>query len=51
MDEGVRLLELTQKAASLYEKQEMGEKRPLLNFVFSNSTWKGGRTPNYHQPF
>jgi hypothetical protein len=52
MDEGVRLLELAQKAASLYERQEMLEKRRLLSFVFSNWTWRGGRlTPNYRQPF
>jgi hypothetical protein len=28
------------------------EKRQLLKFVFSNSTWKDGRlSPNYRQPF
>ncbi len=52
MDEGVRLLELIQKAASLYENQEMQEKRRILGFVFSNSTWKDGRLiPNYRKPF
>ncbi len=30
----------------------MAEKRRLLDFVFSNSTWAGGRlTPNYRKPF
>jgi len=52
MDEGVRLLELVQKAASLYLKQEIQEKRRIFDFVFSNSTWKDGRLiPNYRKPF
>lgn len=52
LDEGVRLLELVQRAVVLYEKQEMREKRRLLDFVCSNSTWKDGRlTPNYRKPF
>jgi hypothetical protein len=30
----------------------MNEKRRILQFVFSNSTWKDGRLhPVYHQPF
>ena len=41
--EGIPLLELAQKAVSLYEKQEMKEKRRILDFVFSNSSWKAGR--------
>ena len=52
LDEGVRLLELTQKAVVLYEKQDMQEKRRLLNFVCSNSQWKDGRfVPSYRKPF
>ncbi len=52
LDEGIKLLELSQKAASLYEKQEMKEKRRILNFVFSNSSWKDGRLiPTYRKPF
>lgn len=51
-EEGTRLLELAQKVVILYEKQEMQEKRRLLNFVFSNSTWKDGKlTPAYRKPF
>ena len=51
-EEGTRLLELAQKAVTLYEKQEMEEKRRLLNFVFSNSTWKDGKLiPAYRKPF
>ena len=52
LDEGIRLLELAQRAAILYEKQDMKEKRRLLNFVCSNSIWKDGKlTPNYRKPF
>ena len=40
LDEGVHLLELAQKAVVLYEKQDMQEKRRLLDFVCSNSQWK-----------
>ncbi len=51
-ENGVKILELAQKAGKLYKKQEMSEKRQLLNFVFSNSTWKHGRlVPNYRKPF
>jgi site-specific DNA recombinase len=52
LDEGIRLLELAQRAAILYEKQDMSEKRRLLNFVCSNSIWKDGKLiPNYRKPF
>jgi hypothetical protein len=40
------------KAVSLYEKQEMKEKRRILDFLFSNCLWKGGSlVPNYRKPF
>lgn len=52
MDEGIRVLELAQKAHALYLEQPASEKRRLLDFVFSNSTWKGGTlTPGFRQPF
>gem|GEM_PF-751254 len=52
LDDGVRILELSQRAVSIYEKQEMREKRKLLNFMCSNSTWKDGTlTPKYRKPF
>ena len=52
MDEGIRILELSNRAWELYDKQEMAEKRRLLDYVFSNSTWAGGKlTPNYRKPF
>jgi hypothetical protein len=43
LEEGTRLLDLAQVAVTLYEKQDMEEKRNLLNSVFSNSTWKSGK--------
>ena len=51
-DDGIQLLELAQRAVTLYEKQDMQEKRRIINFVCSNSLWKDGRIiPNYRQPF
>ena len=51
-DEGIKILELSQHAVILYEKQNMQEKRKILNFLLSNSIWKDGRLhPNYRQPF
>jgi site-specific DNA recombinase len=50
--EGVKLLELAQRAVTLYKKQDMLKKRRIINFVCSNSIWKGGKVhPNYRQPF
>jgi len=52
LDEGTRILELTQKAAALYDRQDMHEKRRILDLIFSNSAWKDGRlVPKYRQPF
>ncbi len=52
IDEGVRLIELSQRAVFLYEKQNMIEKRRLLDFVCSNSIWKDGKLiPTYRKPF
>ena len=52
LDEGIKLLELAQRAVVLYEKQTELEKRRIINFVCSNSIWKDGRLhANYRQPF
>jgi hypothetical protein len=52
MEEGLALLELAGRAAELFEKQEPREKRRLLDFVLSNSTWSHGvLTPEFRQPF
>ena len=52
LDEGIRLLELAQKAGELFRQQSSAEKRRLLGFVLSNCTWKDGQlTAAYRQPF
>jgi hypothetical protein len=42
MDEGICLIELANRAAELFERQEPREKRRLLDFVVSNCTWANG---------
>ena len=52
LEEGVRILELSQRVVTLYDRQEMREKRRIVEIVFSNSIWKGGELhPNYRKPF
>ncbi len=52
IDEGIRFLELGQRAAFLYAKQDDMEKRKILDFLLSNSKWKDGKLiPNYRKPF
>ena len=52
LDEGVRLLELARSAQRLFLQREPREKRRLLNFVVSNSTWRDGRLAvTLRQPF
>ena len=52
MEEGLALLELAGRAADLFERQEPREKRRLLDFVLSNSTWADDvLTPEFRQPF
>ena len=52
MDEGVKLLELAQRAQRLFERQEPRQKRRLLNFLLSNCTWADGEmTATFRQPF
>jgi len=52
VDEGVRLLELASRAGELFRSQESAEKRELLRYVLSNSSWKDGQlTPTFRQPF
>gem|GEM_PF-2188942 len=52
LEEGARLLDLAHSARKLFAKQQPHEKRKLLNFVLSNSTWRGGElTPTFRQPF
>jgi site-specific DNA recombinase len=52
LEEGVRLLEMAHGAQRLFAMQQPREQRRLLNFVLSNSTWKGGELkPTFRQPF
>jgi len=52
LEEGVRLLDLAHNAKRLFAKQEPEQKRRLLNFVLSNSTWRDGElTATFRQPF
>lgn len=52
MNEGVQLLELARNAQRLFAKQEPREKRRLLNFLLSNSTWEDGEVvATFGQPF
>jgi hypothetical protein len=51
MDEGTTVLELSQRAVMLYEKQTAAEKGRTINFACSNSIWKDGKlAPNHRQP-
>ena len=52
LEEGVQLLDLANRAYDLFGKQPPSEKRRLLNFVLSNSTWKGSElSAEFRQPF
>ena len=52
IDSGVQLLELAAKARTLYDSQPLAERKKLLKYVLSNSTWKDGKlTPIYKEPF
>jgi site-specific DNA recombinase len=52
LEDGVRLIELARNAQRLFEKQDSREKRRLLNFLVSNSSWRGGElTVTLRQPF
>jgi site-specific DNA recombinase len=52
VDDGVRLLDLARRAPALFEGRPASEKRQLLGFVLSNSTWAEGKlTVQYRQPF
>lgn len=52
IEDGVRLLDLAQRAAGLFESQPPAEKRRLLNFLLSNCSWKDGALhAEFRQPF
>ncbi|MFM1815668.1 MAG: hypothetical protein RLZ98_2363 [Pseudomonadota bacterium] len=52
LEDGVRILELAHNAQRLFAQQEPREKRRLLNFVVSNSSWKDRQLhATFQQPF
>jgi site-specific DNA recombinase len=52
LEEGIRLLELANKAYFLYLRQPAHEKARLLKIVQSNCTWDGvSACPEYRKPF
>ncbi len=52
LEEGAQLLDLAHDAQRLFAKQEAHEKRRLLKFVLSNSSWKNGElAATFRQPF
>ena len=52
LQEGVAILELANRAAEVLEKQSGSEKRRLLDFVLSNSTWGNSELRGkFRQPF
>jgi len=51
-DEGIKILELANKAYFLYQKQDADEKRKLLNYLLSNcKVINGTLCPTYRKPF
>ena len=52
IDEGVKLLDLANRAYLLFGRQPPREKRKLLDFVLSNCSWKNGELmAHYREPF
>jgi site-specific DNA recombinase len=46
MDRGIQILNLGQNARHLFTAQPAKEKRSLLNFLLSNSTWAQASSPS-----
>ena len=52
LKDGIKLLELAQRAPILFERQPPREKRRLLGFLLSNCSWKDGALhAEFRQPF
>lgn len=52
LNEGIRILELVNKAYFLYKQQNHFERGKLLNFILQNCTYIDGNiTPTYRKPF
>ncbi len=52
LEEGISILEITRNARRLFDNESPTEKRRLLNFVVSNSTWANGElNTTLREPF
>lgn len=52
LEDGARILDLASRAAELYDRQPLFEKRRLLDFVLSNSLYVDGAIePKFRKPF
>ncbi len=52
LNEGIKLLELSQRASELFDDQPAEEKTKLLKYVCSNSNWKNGHLKvHFRKPF
>ncbi|MGY2890864.1 hypothetical protein ACVIHI_007978 [Bradyrhizobium sp. USDA 4524] len=52
LEDGIRLLDLAQRALEIFDKRSAIEKRWLLKFALSNCTWKEGQlSATFRQPF
>ena len=52
LDQGIQLLQLANNASRLFMMEGPTERRRLLNFVVSNTTWKNGElSVKLRQPF
>jgi hypothetical protein len=52
MEEGIRLLELAQRAGRLFRTAPSGQQREMLNLVLSNPVWRDGQLlTDFKQPF
>jgi site-specific DNA recombinase len=52
LEEGITILEMARDARRLFEQRQAMDKRRLLNFVVSNSTWANGELrATFREPF
>ena len=52
LNEGLEILELSQRAVDRYMECELAEKRRILNLLLSNSVWMNATLiPKFRQPF
>ncbi len=52
VEEGIALLEIARDAHRMFDSEEPMEKRRLLNFVVSNTTWSNGELrATFREPF